>query len=794
MRFAEPFGLLLLLLVPLLGLAMRMWQRRAAERLKRLSRYAVAVPPRSRVQAALLLFAFTFLILAWAHPQWGKKAEEISSRGRNLMLAVDVSRSMLAEDVYPNRLGRAKADLIDLVDELKGDRAGLLAFRKKAVLLCPMTTDYAYLRQSIDALAPDVAPKGATDVADAIEKSLAAFELAKSTHNAIVLISDGEDLAGRAKALAQEAGKRNIPIFTIGLGSVAGAVVPGENQTVTVYQGNTVKSCLTEATLREISEASGGRYVSLATAGTAQTTLGAVYARYLTKLADQEQLERMEMKLVDRTGLFCLIGVSLALIAGLLSLGRIGRVLVVLLIALPLGAQELARDAQADYRAGNYVEAAAGYANARASAEPSEAARYAYNEALAFWKAGDVTNALATLRLAVTDRTLTARAATLEGTLLMGQASAEEALQKRLALREEAIVAFSRALQAEPSEVAQRNLFRAKEGLETLRRDAHRAAVLKQYEGKPLGQMIPEVLTHQRALMKSVPEVFSSPNPNVRIDLATRLAKDVRTQEDRWIPILEQLPTVITNETLCTELQTRTRQAQAALATAASRFEELTADTRILVEGEPFAYDFWKTFADPPALNREAINVQTNALTSSVRYMETREDEPEVLNLVQQFRALFPQWAEDQLKQQAASTNEVTFTEADRDVIASTAEKTVPLLAPPVSDENKRKVMENLLLIRQHLPPQKQDSQQPQNQNQQSSDPSQSQPKEAPPQQPKDEPKRSEQPSKEQQEASQKKEESQALLQKAADREREHEEEKRRRAERFQLPTDERDW
>ena len=438
MRFEAPLFLLLLLAVPALWAVWVAWRRRVAERMARLSRQAVAAPARSGVQTGLLLGALAALCVALAGPRWGRGTEESVARGRNLMLAVDVSRSMLAEDVRPNRLGRAKADLIDLVDALRGDRAGLLAFRGKGVLLCPMTTDAAFLRQSIDALAPDSAPPGETDLADAIAKCLAAFDQAQSDHNAIVLISDGEDLAGRAEALAKEAGKRGIPIFAVGIGSAQGATIP-TGQGALTYQGQAVRSRLTEGTLRAIAEASGGAYVPLATAGTAETTLGAVYARHLSRLAAEEARTRLETAFVDRTPLFATLAALLALAAGCLSLGRVS--VATACVALLMGAaaaQEPARDAQRAYRAGRYAEAAESYAKARAGAEAAQNADLAFNEALALWKAGDATNALDRVRQVIGAPDLAARAATLEGTLLLGQcpaANAEHSPRARLASR-----------------------------------------------------------------------------------------------------------------------------------------------------------------------------------------------------------------------------------------------------------------------------------------------------------------------------------------------------------------------
>ncbi len=797
MIVAQPLYLMLLLLLPLIPLAAVWWWKRYTVRVARLSRHAVGVPARAKLQVALLTIGAGMLILALSGPAWGRGEEEAVQRSRNLMLAVDVSRSMLAEDVRPNRLSRAKADLIDLVDALNGDRAGLLAFRGKGVLLCPMTTDVAFLRQNLDALAPDSAPPGETDLADAIEKCLAAFEMAQSAHNAIVLVSDGEDLAGRAKQLATVAGERGIPIFTVGIGSAKGAVIP-DGASVVKYEGEAVKSQLTESTLREIAEASHGRYIPLATAGTAQTTLGAVYARYLSKLADEEVREHSEVLFVNRTWIFAVLAAGCCLMAGILSLGRIrcGRFLLIATLfgAGALGAKEPARQAQSHYRAGRFQEAAAAYAEARNGAEASELAHYAYNEALALWKAGDITNALDRVQMAVGDKAFTGRAATLEGALQMVFAERALDVEARLEHRVAAADAFSRALLAEPSQAAERNLSRALEGMDALKAEARKAAALKRYKDVPLQQLLPQILQHQRDLFRAVPEVYGSSDASVILSQAEQLAKDVAEQHDRWYPVLEQLPQAITNETACLELLQHAQAAQDLLDRAAKRYEALDRNAKPLIDGEPMAYDFWKLVAQPDALIGEAIAVQTNAMTSLTSYQPTREDQPEVLNLVQQFRVLFPKWADDYLRQQAASTNEVTFTEEARDQIARTADATVPLLSSQMTPETKQQVMDNLILIRDLLPkisnqqsqdqrqkPQEQDQQEKQQQDQQQQDQSQQQ----------------QDPQEAQTEETEKQDEAkdnlEALLQKAADREREHEEEKRKRAVQRMSPTA-RDW
>lgn len=796
MTFSHPLYLLLLLIVPLLPLLSVWWWKCYQARVLKLSRHAVSVPARARLQIALLTLSAGMLVVALSGPAWGKGEEEIVQRSRNVMLAVDVSRSMLAEDVRPNRLGRAKADLIDLVDALNGDRAGLLAFRGKGVLLCPMTTDTAFLRQNIDALAPDSAPPGETDLADAITKCLEAFEMAQSAHNAIVLVSDGEDLAGRAKQMAEIAGQRGIPIFTVGIGSAKGAEIP-DGASVVTYEGKTVKSQLTESTLREIAILSHGRYIPLATAGTAQTTLGAVYARYLSKLADEEIRERSERAFVERTWIFATLAVLGCLIAGVVSLGRIrcGRFVLwfgVLGSGL-LGAAEPAREAQDHYRKGEFEAAAQAYAEARVGAEVSEAAHYAYNEALALWKAGDVTNALDRVQMAVDQREFTARAATLEGVLQMGLAEQSTDPEVQLEHRLAAADAFSRALRAEPSETARRNLARAVDRLDALKEAARKAAALKRYKDVPLPQLLPQILQQQRALMKAVPEVYNLTTPSVVLTQAEQLVKDVNEQHDRWYPVMEQLPQAITNETACLEMLQHAQTAQDLLDGAAKRYEALDSSVQPLNEGEPIAYNFWKLVAQPDALINEAIAVQTNAMTSLTSYQPTREDQPEVLNLVQQFRVIFPQWAEEYLRQQAASTNEVTFTEEIRDRIARTADATVPLLAPPVVQQTQQQIMENLQLIRELLPKDKNQQQQQQNQQQQNQQKDQQQQQNQQQDQPEQQPQEQEAQAQPQEAQDAKQEDLEALLQKAADREREHEEEKRNRAIQ-RIPPSARDW
>jgi len=248
----------------------------------------------------------------------------VAAKSRNVVVALDVSRSMLAADVRPNRLERAKADIADLVDSLEGDRCALVAFRQKGVLLCPLTTDRAFLRSALETATPESAPRGETDLGAAIRTALQALDPAMDDHNAIILVSDGGDLRNNALDGAAVAKKRGIPIFTVGLGDPRRETTlpDASGSGVQMFKGQPVKVKLEEKALREIAAASDGRYVPLATAGTAETTLGAIYRRFLRQVAAKEQAEEEELRATERFGFFLVPGLVLLLAAAFLSRGR----------------------------------------------------------------------------------------------------------------------------------------------------------------------------------------------------------------------------------------------------------------------------------------------------------------------------------------------------------------------------------------------------------------------------------------------------------------------------------------
>ena len=322
MRFANPIFLALTVLVPVAGL---WWSFLRARRERALERLTLNVPKSSvsGLQTACVLLGLFLSLFAASRPQWGQTADSHVTRALNTVVAIDVSRSMLAQDVRPDRLTRVKADVADLIDSMGDGRCALVAFRRTGVTLCPLTTDRSFLRSALESLTPDSAPRGETDLGAAIRTALDVLDPTADDHNAIILISDGGDLRGEALANAALAKKRGIPIFTVGIGDPRnGSPIPSEdgrgNQK---FKGQDVLVKLEEGALKAIAEASGGRYVPLATAGTAETTLGAIYRHFLTKVAAEEQNEA-ESCLAERYQLFLVPGLVLLIAGAALSKGR----------------------------------------------------------------------------------------------------------------------------------------------------------------------------------------------------------------------------------------------------------------------------------------------------------------------------------------------------------------------------------------------------------------------------------------------------------------------------------------
>jgi Ca-activated chloride channel homolog len=208
------------------------------------------------------------VIVSLARPRWGYAFGEVRRKGLDLILAVDVSRSMLSNDVPPSRLERVKLATQDLLNDLQGDRVGLIAFAGRAFLQAPLTIDYDAAVDSINDLDTKSIPEGGTNISDAIQLATRTYGKAATGNRALIIFTDGEELNGDAVRAAKAAAAAGVKIFTVGVGTPGGSLIPipGENggtAFVKDEEGKVVKSKLDDARLREIAKAADGFYLHL---------------------------------------------------------------------------------------------------------------------------------------------------------------------------------------------------------------------------------------------------------------------------------------------------------------------------------------------------------------------------------------------------------------------------------------------------------------------------------------------------------------------------------------------------
>jgi Ca-activated chloride channel family protein len=215
----------------------------------------------------LLMIAFAFLVLALADPQTGSKMEKVERRGIDVMIALDVSNSMLAEDIRPSRLERAKQAISKLIDRLDGDRIGIIVFAGKAYNQLPITTDYGAAKMFLSAINTNIVPVQGTAIADAVEMATGSF--GQSTHNkAIIVISDGEDHQGDVLEKTEAAAKKGIVVYAVGIGTTEGGPIPVYNGDIrTGYKkdrdGTTIITRLDDSLLQRIASIGKGMYVRI---------------------------------------------------------------------------------------------------------------------------------------------------------------------------------------------------------------------------------------------------------------------------------------------------------------------------------------------------------------------------------------------------------------------------------------------------------------------------------------------------------------------------------------------------
>lgn len=271
-RFGHPAFLWMLLGVPvLLGLIALAWRARGKARAAWAGTLFDRMTPdldrgREQVRVALFLLGYACVVVALARPQWGGETVMMKRKGIDVLVALDTSNSMMAEDMRPNRLASAKRAVADLVARMGGDRIGLIAVAGEAYVVCPLTLDHGTVLLLLDSMNPNSVSIQGTNLEDAIRRARAAFVREEHKHKALVLVTDGESTTGDALREAEQAAEEGVLIYTIGIGSPDGQPIPerDENGNVTGYKrdraGNVVNSRLDEDVLRKVAAATKGRY------------------------------------------------------------------------------------------------------------------------------------------------------------------------------------------------------------------------------------------------------------------------------------------------------------------------------------------------------------------------------------------------------------------------------------------------------------------------------------------------------------------------------------------------------
>jgi len=326
MTMARWWALHFLWLLPLVALLLMIGTRRKKKALERFADQPLL--PRLTGQERngavflkniLILAALALILLGLAGPRWGSHYQEVSQKGVDIMVAVDVSTSMLVQDVKPDRLERAKREIVDLVKVVRGDRVGLVAFSGAAFTQCPLTLDYGAVTMFLNALAPDLIPVPGTDLGAAIETCLAGFDFKANSDKTIILITDGEDNEQKGLEAAREAAAKGVKIFIFGIGDPSGGPVPhldGKGGFKKDAQGNLVLSKLDEKGLEEIASITGGVYTR---SDAGDFDLDTLYFDGIKSLTRDETLKSGKIKVYEeRFAIFVFAAFILLLIEGFL--------------------------------------------------------------------------------------------------------------------------------------------------------------------------------------------------------------------------------------------------------------------------------------------------------------------------------------------------------------------------------------------------------------------------------------------------------------------------------------------
>jgi Ca-activated chloride channel family protein len=324
MHYADPRYLSVLFFLTIIVALFYLWIIKRREKL--MNRFAdkslvgsiapAAVFKRKIAKMIILTAAISLLVFSLARPQWGFEWKESKLKGLDILITMDVSKSMLATDVKPNRMERSKFAVKDLVKKLNGDRIGLIAFAGTAFLQCPLTIDYNGFLLTLDDLGVNTIPRGGTNIGSAIREAIGVLKGQDKKYKTLIIITDGDDLEGDPMKAAKEASDEGIKIYCVGVGTFEGALIPavderGSRGWVADKSGNVVKTTLNEELLKNIAISTGGSYVRAT-----QSDFGLVllYDKSISKLEKKDIEGKASKQYQERFQYFLGLAVLLLLI------------------------------------------------------------------------------------------------------------------------------------------------------------------------------------------------------------------------------------------------------------------------------------------------------------------------------------------------------------------------------------------------------------------------------------------------------------------------------------------------
>jgi len=331
MNFSHTWILHFLWLVPITALLFIVYNRQRTRAMERfaepelLDRLTGDIRRGGRIiRSTFLLAALGLMLLALAGPRWGSHYQEVSQKGVDIMIVLDVSTSMLVSDVKPDRLERARREISDFIQVVQGDRVGLVAFSGAAFTQCPLTLDYGALSMFLNELRPDLIPVPGTDLGAATERAISSFDTQSETDRVILLITDGEDNENKGLQAAREAARDGIKIFVFGIGDPSGGPVPegeGKGGFKKDKDGNLILSKLNEEGLSEIASITGGSYIR-SVAG--DLDLDLLYFEGIRSRTEAATLKSGKIKVYEeRFAIFVIAAFLFLLLEGLI--GGVGR-------------------------------------------------------------------------------------------------------------------------------------------------------------------------------------------------------------------------------------------------------------------------------------------------------------------------------------------------------------------------------------------------------------------------------------------------------------------------------------